>query len=104
MKWLIEKLGLTPTLDSVAWLSKGTTWLSALQAAFGAALIAWLAMDTSMRAEFPKWVIWAIGGGVVATAFLTTFISNVRQQKVAAKVEAKTGIVPPAAPPPEPKT
>lgn len=102
MEWLIRLFGLTPTLDSVAWTAKWTTKLAALQGAFAAALAAWVIFDESMKATFPGWVPQAIGGGMMVTAFLQAFAPNVRQQKVADKVEAKTGIVPPAAPPKDP--
>lgn len=99
MEWLIRKLGLTPTLDSVAWTAKWTTKLAVLQGAFAAALAAWVMFDDGMKSVFPTWVPQVIGGGMMVTAVLQALAPNVRQQKVAEKVEAKTGIVPPAAPP-----
>lgn len=102
MEALLRKLGFTPTLDAVAWLSKWSTKLAALQLAFGAALGAWLTFDDGMKASFPGWVPTLLGAGVMLTGFLQALAPNIAQKKVTDKVVEKTGIVPPTAPPQDP--
>lgn len=82
MKALLKKLGLKPTWDAALWAYKWSTWLSALQASFASALVAWRLLEPDIRAVLPTWVPMAIGIGVLITAILVPAAVNTVQKKL----------------------
>jgi hypothetical protein len=79
---LLQMLGFEPTWDAQVWLKKWSTWLAVVQAALGAATLAWVALDADMRAAIPVIIPKVTGIATLAIAFITPILTNATQRKL----------------------